>query len=58
MKVWILLLAFLAGEATAKWYDALTIPADQWPGFFYKEITQSPTGIAITTGSKMNITNS
>ena len=53
MKVWnIALLAILAGEASAKWYDALKVPADQWPGYFYKEIKPSPTGLAITIGSE------
>ena len=56
MKVWnIALLAILAGEASAKWYDALKVPADQWPGYFYKEIKPSPTGLAITIGSECNI---
>ena len=53
MKVWnIALLAILAGKASAKWYDALNVPADQWPGYFYKEIKPSPTGLAITIGSE------
>ena len=53
MKVWIIaLLAILAGEASAKWYDALKVPADQWPGYFYKEIKPSATGLPITIGSE------
>ena len=54
MKVWkIALFALLAGEeASARWYDALQVPANEWPGYFYKEIQPSATGLAITLGSK------
>ena len=56
MNVWtIVLFAILAGEASAKWYDALKVPADEWPGYFYKEIQPSATGLAITVGSECKI---
>ena len=52
MKVWAVALLILAGEASAKWYDALEVAASEWPGYFYREILPSSTGLPITIGSE------
>ena len=53
MKAWVVgLVVILAGEASAKWYDALEVPASEWPGYFYQEIPPSATGLPITIGSE------